>query len=130
MKPERRRSNDYNWRSRKLNAARKRTEENEKRRLVRSKKKRKRNARREKKRKGRSEIFPRFVVSFKKHAMNRRRHKRFFLHLNYRQRIEMAERLKKEEEERNVRRKRVEAIMLRTRGKNQSNTPTKVALCR
>lgn len=44
----------------------------------------------------------------------------------YRQRIEMAERLKKEEEERLARRKRVEAIMLRTRGKNQSNTPTKV----
>ncbi|XP_032680287.1 ensconsin-like isoform X4 [Odontomachus brunneus] len=42
-----------------------------------------------------------------------------------RQRIEMSERLKKEEEERNARRKRVEAIMLRTRGKNQSNTPTK-----
>lgn len=42
-----------------------------------------------------------------------------------RQRIEMAERLKKEEEERLARRKRVEAIMLRTRGKNQSNTPTK-----
>jgi len=35
----------------------------------------------------------------------------------------MAERLKKEEEERNARRKRVEAIMLRTRGRNQSNTP-------
>lgn len=34
----------------------------------------------------------------------------------------MAEKLKKEEEERNVRRKRVETIMLRTRGKNQSNT--------
>nr|XP_012138259.1 PREDICTED: MAP7 domain-containing protein 1-like isoform X11 [Megachile rotundata] len=42
-----------------------------------------------------------------------------------RQRIEMAERLKREEEERIARRKRVEAIMLRTRGKNQSNTPTK-----
>ncbi|XP_015435050.1 PREDICTED: ensconsin-like isoform X4 [Dufourea novaeangliae] len=42
-----------------------------------------------------------------------------------RQRIEMVERLKKEEEERLARRKRVEAIMLRTRGKNQSNTPTK-----
>ncbi|XP_043484746.1 ensconsin-like isoform X14 [Leptopilina heterotoma] len=38
------------------------------------------------------------------------------------QRIEMAERLKKEEEERIARRKRVEAIMLRTRGKNQSNS--------
>lgn len=38
----------------------------------------------------------------------------------------MAEKLKKEEEERNFRRKRVEAIMVRTRGKNQSNTPTKV----
>ena len=34
----------------------------------------------------------------------------------------MAERLKKEEEERIARRKRVEAIMLRTRGKNQSNS--------
>ncbi|XP_024935868.1 apical junction molecule isoform X37 [Cephus cinctus] len=41
------------------------------------------------------------------------------------QRIEMAERLKKEEEERIERRKRVEAIMLRTRAKNQPNTPTK-----
>lgn len=40
----------------------------------------------------------------------------------------MAERLKKEEEERNARRKRVEAIMLRTRGKNQSNTSAKVIL--
>ena len=39
----------------------------------------------------------------------------------------MAERLKREEEERLARRKRVEAIMLRTRGKNQSNTPTKVS---
>jgi hypothetical protein len=42
----------------------------------------------------------------------------------------MAERLKKEEEERNARRKRVEAIMLRTRGKNQSNTPSKVIASR
>lgn len=50
------------------------------------------------------------------------------VHLNYRQRIEMAERLKKEEEERNARRKRVEAIMLRTRGKNQSNSSAKVIL--
>jgi len=40
----------------------------------------------------------------------------------------MAERLKKEEEERNARRKRVEAIMLRTRGKNQTNTSSKVIL--
>lgn len=48
------------------------------------------------------------------------------MYLNYRQRIEMAERLKKEEEERNARRKRVEAIMLRTRGKNQTNTSAKV----
>lgn len=47
---------------------------------------------------------------------------------DYRQRIEMAERVKREEEERLARRKRVEAIMLRTRGKNQSNTPTKVRL--
>lgn len=51
-----------------------------------------------------------------------------YIFLNYRQRIEMAERLKKEEEERNARRKRVEAIMLRTRGKNQTNTSTKVIL--
>lgn len=50
------------------------------------------------------------------------------VYLNYRQRIEMAERLKKEEEERNARRKRVEAIMLRTRGKNQSNSSAKVIL--
>lgn len=43
-------------------------------------------------------------------------------------RHEMDERLKKEEEERIARRKRVEAIMLRTRGKGStpSNTPTKV----
>ncbi|KAL6259070.1 hypothetical protein P5V15_008991 [Pogonomyrmex californicus] len=41
------------------------------------------------------------------------------------QRIEMAEKLKREEEERNARRKRVEAIMLRTRGKNQTNTSSK-----
>lgn len=40
----------------------------------------------------------------------------------------MAERLKKEEEERNARRKRVEAIMLRTRGKNQSNSSAKVII--
>lgn len=33
----------------------------------------------------------------------------------------MVERLKKEEEERNARRKRVEAIMSRTRAKNQPN---------
>lgn len=49
---------------------------------------------------------------------------------DYRQRIEMAERVKREEEERLARRKRVEAIMLRTRGKNQSNTPTKVRNCK
>lgn len=42
----------------------------------------------------------------------------------------MAERVKREEEERLARRKRVEAIMLRTRGKNQSNTPTKVRNCK
>ncbi|XP_038115582.1 MAP7 domain-containing protein 1 isoform X8 [Culex quinquefasciatus] len=44
-----------------------------------------------------------------------------------RQRIEMAERLKKEEKEREERRKRVEAIMSRTRAKGGSatNTPTK-----
>jgi hypothetical protein len=43
-------------------------------------------------------------------------------------RREMDERLRKEEEERVARRKRVEAIMLRTRGKGStpSNTPTKV----
>ena len=42
----------------------------------------------------------------------------------------MNERLKKEEEERIARRKRVEAIMLRTRGKGStpSNTPTKVLI--
>lgn len=42
----------------------------------------------------------------------------------------MNERLKKEEEERIARRKRVEAIMLRTRGKGStpSNTPTKVPI--
>ncbi|EDS31158.1 microtubule-associated protein [Culex quinquefasciatus] len=45
-----------------------------------------------------------------------------------RQRIEMAERLKKEEKEREERRKRVEAIMSRTRAKGGSatNTPTKM----
>ncbi|XP_062565240.1 MAP7 domain-containing protein 1 isoform X14 [Armigeres subalbatus] len=43
-----------------------------------------------------------------------------------RQRIEMAERLKKEEKEREERRKRVEAIMSRTRTKGSANnTPTK-----
>uniref|UniRef100_A0A182VVS6 MAP7 domain-containing protein n=1 Tax=Anopheles minimus TaxID=112268 RepID=A0A182VVS6_9DIPT len=43
-----------------------------------------------------------------------------------RQRVEMAERLKKEEKEREERRKRVEAIMSRTRAKGAaSNTPTK-----
>ncbi|XP_058840072.1 bromodomain-containing protein DDB_G0270170-like isoform X9 [Topomyia yanbarensis] len=43
-----------------------------------------------------------------------------------RQRIEMAERLKKEEKEREERRKRVEAIMSRTRAKGSANnTPTK-----
>jgi hypothetical protein len=44
-------------------------------------------------------------------------------------RKEMDERLKKEEEERIARRKRVEAIMLRTRGKGStpSSTPTKVS---
>ncbi|XP_015120876.1 MAP7 domain-containing protein 1 isoform X5 [Diachasma alloeum] len=42
------------------------------------------------------------------------------------QRLEMVERLKKEEEERIARRKRVEAIMKRTRGgNNQANTTTK-----
>lgn len=42
----------------------------------------------------------------------------------------MVERLKKEEEERIARRKRVEAIMKRTRGgNNQANTPTKVRIC-
>uniref|UniRef100_A0A8W7PLF1 MAP7 domain-containing protein n=1 Tax=Anopheles coluzzii TaxID=1518534 RepID=A0A8W7PLF1_ANOCL len=43
-----------------------------------------------------------------------------------RQRVEMAERLKKEEKEREERRKRVEAIMSRTRAKGAANnTPTK-----
>jgi len=48
----------------------------------------------------------------------------------FRLRHEMNERLKKEEEERIARRKRVEAIMLRTRGKGStpSNTPTKVLI--
>ena len=48
----------------------------------------------------------------------------------FRMRHEMNERLKKEEEERIARRKRVEAIMLRTRGKGStpSNTPTKVLI--
>jgi large-conductance mechanosensitive channel len=47
-----------------------------------------------------------------------------------RSRKEMEERLKKEEEERIARRKRVEAIMLRTRGKGStpSSTPTKVLI--
>lgn len=47
-----------------------------------------------------------------------------------RQRQEMEIRLKKEEEDRLVRRKRVEAIMSRTRGKGSTpaNTPTKVFL--
>jgi hypothetical protein len=46
-------------------------------------------------------------------------------------RREMDERLKKEEEERIARRKRVEAIMLRTRGRGStpSSTPTKVLIC-
>lgn len=38
----------------------------------------------------------------------------------------MVERLKKEEEERNARRKRVEAIMSRTRAKNQAGNAQKV----
>lgn len=47
------------------------------------------------------------------------------------QRIEVAERLKKEEKEREERRKRVEAIMSRTRAKtagnnSTANTPNKV----
>lgn len=47
------------------------------------------------------------------------------------QKIEVAERLKKEEKEREERRKRVEAIMSRTRAKtaannSTSNTPNKV----
>ncbi|XP_017783666.1 PREDICTED: ensconsin-like isoform X11 [Nicrophorus vespilloides] len=40
-----------------------------------------------------------------------------------RQKAELQERLKHEEKEREARRKRVEAIMLRTRGKNNSSTP-------
>lgn len=46
---------------------------------------------------------------------------------------EVAERLKKEEKEREERRKRVEAIMSRTRAKGgaatPSNTPIKVCVC-
>lgn len=38
-----------------------------------------------------------------------------------RQKAELQERLKNEEKEREARRKRVEAIMLRTRGKNNAN---------
>lgn len=37
------------------------------------------------------------------------------------QKAELQERLKNEEKEREARRKRVEAIMLRTRGKNNAN---------
>nr|XP_023019724.1 MAP7 domain-containing protein 1-like [Leptinotarsa decemlineata] len=40
------------------------------------------------------------------------------------QKAELQERLKNEEKEREARRKRVEAIMLRTRGKNNSNSPS------
>lgn len=49
--------------------------------------------------------------------------------VTFRQRIEMEIRLKKEEEDRLERRKRVEAIMSRTRGKGStpSNTPTKAS---
>ncbi|KAJ8983318.1 hypothetical protein NQ317_010857 [Molorchus minor] len=41
-----------------------------------------------------------------------------------RQKAELQERLRNEEKEREARRKRVEAIMLRTRGKNNSNLPS------
>ncbi|KAG5890109.1 hypothetical protein JTB14_005242 [Gonioctena quinquepunctata] len=41
-----------------------------------------------------------------------------------RQKAELQERLKNEEKEREARRKRVEAIMLRTRGKNNANLPS------
>lgn len=45
-----------------------------------------------------------------------------------RQKIELQERLKNEEKEREARRKRVEAIMLRTRGKNNMSTPQQVSI--
>lgn len=45
-----------------------------------------------------------------------------------RQKAELQERLKNEEKEREARRKRVEAIMLRTRGKNNASTPQQVKL--
>lgn len=43
-----------------------------------------------------------------------------------RQKAELQERLKNEEKEREARRKRVEAIMLRTRGKTNSNSTSQV----
>lgn len=47
-----------------------------------------------------------------------------------RQKAELQERLKNEEKEREARRKRVEAIMLRTRGKPNSNSQSQVnVLC-
>lgn len=52
--------------------------------------------------------------------------KKIFYNIFSRQRIEMAERLKREEEERQARRKRVEAIMKRTR-KNPENSTNKVS---
>ena len=45
-----------------------------------------------------------------------------------RQKAELQERLKTEEKEREARRKRVEAIMLRTRGKNNISTPPQVII--
>jgi len=44
------------------------------------------------------------------------------------QRVEVAERLKREEKEREERRKRVEAIMLRTRKGGAATTPSKVGI--
>lgn len=43
------------------------------------------------------------------------------------QKAELQERLKNEEKEREARRKRVEAIMLRTRGKNNANLSSNVS---
>jgi hypothetical protein len=71
MKHGRQRSNDCYWRSRKLNAARRKTEENEKRKLARSRKKRKQSARREKRLKGRSEGSFSLAVFFQKLVANK-----------------------------------------------------------
>lgn len=45
-----------------------------------------------------------------------------------RQKAELQERLKNEEREREARRKRVEAIMLRTRGKNNTGSTPQVII--